>query len=107
MTDLSLIAEQEWNEARRRAFVLRPLVEFKHCPRNRAHEAAVELGLSERQVYRLIRRRTHCPIAKRFQWRTGKTAIGRTTREFTPSPDSRTFPYSTKTFSSRSCVCNP
>lgn len=56
MTDLSLIAEQEWNEARRRAVVLRPLVEFKHCPRNRAHEAAVELGLSERQVYRLIQR---------------------------------------------------
>lgn len=56
MTDLSLIAEQEWNEARRRAFVLRPLVEFKHCPRNRAHEVAVELGLSERQVYRLIQR---------------------------------------------------
>ena len=46
----------EWNEARRRAVVLRPLVEFKHCPRNRAHEAAVELGLSERQVYRLIQR---------------------------------------------------
>ena len=56
MTDLSLIAEQEWNEARRRAVVLRPLVEFKRCPRNRAHEAAVELGLSERQVYRLIQR---------------------------------------------------
>jgi hypothetical protein len=52
MTDLSLIAEQEWNEARRRAVVLRPLVEFKHCPRNKAHEAAVELGLSGRQVYR-------------------------------------------------------
>ena len=46
----------EWNEARRRAVVLRPLVEFKHCPRNRAHEAAAELGLSERQVYRLIQR---------------------------------------------------
>ena len=49
MTDLSLIAEQEWNEARRRAVVIRPLLEFKHCPRKKACEAAAELGLSERQ----------------------------------------------------------
>jgi len=56
MTDLSLIAEQEWNEARRRAVVIRPLLEFKHCPRKKACEAAAELGLSERQVYRLIQR---------------------------------------------------
>ena len=56
MADLSQIAEQEWNEAHRRAVIVRPLVEFKHCPRNRAREAAVALGLSERQVYRLIKR---------------------------------------------------
>ena len=56
MTDLSLIAEQEWDEARRRAVVIRPLLEFKHCPCTKACEAAAELGLSERQVYRLIQR---------------------------------------------------
>ncbi|MFI3136162.1 MAG: helix-turn-helix domain-containing protein [Methylococcaceae bacterium] len=56
MTDLSQIAEQEWNEARRRAIVLRPLVELKRCPRKKARDAAAELGLSDRQVYRLIDR---------------------------------------------------
>ena len=56
MTDLSQIAEQEWNEAHRRAAVLRPLLELKPCPREKAREAAAELGLSDRQVYRLILR---------------------------------------------------
>ena len=56
MTDLSLIVGQEWNEALRRVEVLRPLVEYKHCSRKKAREAAVELGLSERQLYRLIQR---------------------------------------------------
>lgn len=56
MTDLSQIAEQDWNEAQRRSVVVRPLLDFKHCPRKKAREAAVELGLSERQVYRLIQR---------------------------------------------------
>ena len=56
MTDLSQIAEQGWNEARRRAIVLRPLVELKRCPRKLARDAAAELGLSDRQVYRLIYR---------------------------------------------------
>ncbi|MGR9115401.1 MAG: helix-turn-helix domain-containing protein [Gammaproteobacteria bacterium] len=49
-------AEQEWSEARRLAIVLHLLIESKHCPRNRVHESAVELGLSKRQVYRLIQR---------------------------------------------------
>ncbi|MEI6267722.1 MAG: hypothetical protein WCP01_02500 [Methylococcaceae bacterium] len=56
MIDLSQIAEHEWNEAYRRSEIVRPLLEFKRCPRNRAHEAAIELGLSDRQVYRLIQR---------------------------------------------------
>ena len=56
MTDLSLIAEQEWNEALRRAEVLGPLVEYKRCSHKKAREAAVELGLSERQLYPLIQR---------------------------------------------------
>ena len=33
---------------RRRTVVVRSLVEFKHYPRNRAHKAAVELGISKR-----------------------------------------------------------
>ena len=56
MTDLSQIAEQEWDEANRRALVVRPLIEIEHCPREKAREAAAELGLSERQIYRLIQR---------------------------------------------------
>jgi putative transposase len=56
MADLSQIVEHDWNEARRRAAVMRPLLEFKRCPRDRAREAAAELGLSDRQVYRLIQR---------------------------------------------------
>ncbi len=56
MTDLSQIADEEWNEANRRALVVRPLLEFDHCPREKAREAAAKLGLSERQIYRLIQR---------------------------------------------------
>ena len=56
MTDLSQIAEPDWNEAHRRALVLRPLAELAHCPRDRASAAAAELGLSERHTYRLIQR---------------------------------------------------
>lgn len=56
MADISSIAEQEWNEACRRAQIVRPLVEFKQCSRNLVSIAAAELGLSERHVYRLIQR---------------------------------------------------
>lgn len=56
MADLSLIPEAAWREARRRADVLRPLAERRHCPRSAAQAAARELGLSERQVYTLVRR---------------------------------------------------
>jgi putative transposase len=56
MTDLSEIAEQEWSDANRRALAIRPLLEFKHCPCEKAREVADELGLSERQIYRLIQR---------------------------------------------------
>ena len=33
-----------------------PLLEFKHCPAEKAQEVADALGLSERQIYRLIQR---------------------------------------------------
>lgn len=56
MTDLSQIAEEDWNEACRRVEAIRPLVGLQHCPRLQARAAAAELGLSERQVYRLIKR---------------------------------------------------
>ena len=55
MTDLLKIAEPKWDEACRRSIVLRPLAERSYCPRHQAHEAAATLGLSVRQVYRLIR----------------------------------------------------
>jgi putative transposase len=56
MTDLSQIAEPAWHEAQRRAEVVRPLAESQCCSRLKAREAAAELGLSDRQIYRLIQR---------------------------------------------------
>jgi putative transposase len=55
MVDLSQIENQHWEEAQHRASVLRPLAELKNCPRDKALEAANELGLSKRQIYRLIK----------------------------------------------------
>jgi putative transposase len=56
MADLSQIAQQDWNEARQRALFLRPLMDVERCPREGARAAAAELGLSDRQVYRLLQR---------------------------------------------------
>ena len=56
MTELLKIVEPKWNEAYRRSIILRPLAEQSYCPRHQAHEAATTLGLSVRQVYRLIRK---------------------------------------------------
>ncbi|NNM59558.1 MAG: helix-turn-helix domain-containing protein [Legionellales bacterium] len=56
MTDLSEIPGHEWNKANRRALAIRPLLELKRCPCEKAREVADELGLSERQIYRLIQR---------------------------------------------------
>jgi len=55
MVDLSQIENQSWEEAQHRASVLRPLAELKNCPCDKALEAANELGLSKRQIYRLIK----------------------------------------------------
>lgn len=54
--DLRLVPEPLWQEAERRALVLRPLAALPACPREQARAAAVALGVSERQVYRLLRR---------------------------------------------------
>jgi putative transposase len=54
--DLSLVAAPVWREAERRAAVIRPLAALPACPRGEARTAAEALGLSERQVYRLLRR---------------------------------------------------
>ena len=56
MTDLSLIPEAFWSEARRRAEVIRPLAERDHRSRSMVQAAAAALGLSERQTYTLLRR---------------------------------------------------
>jgi putative transposase len=56
VTDLSLIPEAAWSEARRRAEVIRPLAERDHRPRSMVQAAAAALGLSERQTYTLLRR---------------------------------------------------
>lgn len=54
--DLSLVPEPLWREAERRAAVLRPLAALPACPREQARAAATALGVTERQVYRLLRR---------------------------------------------------
>lgn len=56
MADLSLVAGERWREARRRAEVIRPLAEGARCSRSAVRFAAAELGLSERQIYTLVRR---------------------------------------------------
>ncbi|MGU3422950.1 integrase catalytic domain-containing protein [Methylobacterium sp. D54C] len=54
--DLSLIPGPIWQEAERRTAVLRPLAALPVCPRAQARAAAATLGVTERQVYRLLRR---------------------------------------------------
>lgn len=56
MVDLAAIPKSRWVEAQRRAEVVRPLAERSRCPRRLARIAAQELGISERQVYALVRR---------------------------------------------------
>ncbi len=56
MSDLSLIPEAAWREARRRVEVIRPLIERGSRPRHLVQAAAATLGLSERQTYTLLRR---------------------------------------------------
>lgn len=54
--DLSLAPEDAWREAERRAALIRPLAGMGRCPSDRVAAAASDLGLSTRQVHRLIRR---------------------------------------------------
>jgi len=54
--DLGLVPEPLWQEAKRRAAVLRPLAALPACPREQARTAATALGVTERQIYRLLRR---------------------------------------------------
>lgn len=56
MTDISTFSDEVWQEAKRRAEIIRPLAAQEHCPRPLARAAAQDLGLSERQVYTLIKR---------------------------------------------------
>ncbi len=54
--DLSAVPEPLWREAERRAAVLRPLSALSACSREDACAAAAALGVTERQIYRLLRR---------------------------------------------------
>lgn len=54
--DLSLAPETSWREAERRAALIRPLAGMTRCPNDRVAAVAGDLGLSTRQVHRLIRR---------------------------------------------------
>ena len=54
--DLSLAPEDAWREAEHRAVLIRPLAGMERCPSDRVVAVASDLGLSTRQVHRLIRR---------------------------------------------------
>jgi putative transposase len=56
MTDLSTFSDEAWQEAKRRAEVIRPLAAREHCPRLLVRAAAQDLELSERHVYALVKR---------------------------------------------------
>jgi putative transposase len=56
VVDVSLVPEEAWREAQRRAEVIRPLAEGDRRPRHLVRAAAATLGLSERQTYTLLRR---------------------------------------------------
>ena len=83
MVDVSLIPEAAWCEARRRAEVIRPLVESAHRSRHLVEAAAATLGLSERQTYTILRR---CREDPRGTLRTdGEKLLGRANRKDRPA----------------------
>lgn len=53
---LLTLSEEAWNEAKRRAEVIIPLAAQAHVTRSEAEEAAKHLGVSIRQIYKLVRR---------------------------------------------------
>lgn len=53
--DLSSWSDAEWDEARRREAVIKPLTEMSRRPASVIEEAGVQLSLSRRQIYQLIR----------------------------------------------------
>ena len=56
ITDLLLISDADWNEAKHRETVLEPLVNKARCSFNEAKQAAKQLDLSWRQIYNLLKR---------------------------------------------------
>jgi putative transposase len=54
--DISLISEDAWQTASRRAELIRPLADMARCPQALIRTAAEELGVSARHIYTLIRR---------------------------------------------------
>lgn len=55
MTDLMLIAEHDWEEAKRREAVLASLADKTKCSLDEAKQAAKQLGVSWRQIYNLLK----------------------------------------------------
>lgn len=56
LTDLVMISEADWEEAKRRETILKPLSQQTTCSLDEAKQAAKELGLSWRQIYNLLKR---------------------------------------------------
>jgi len=56
VTDLVLISNQDWKEAKRRKVVLHQLLEKEKCTLDEVKQASKQLGLAWRQVYNLLKR---------------------------------------------------
>lgn len=53
---LLTLSEREWAKAKHRADVIGPLAALEEVSKSQADKAAAELGISQRQVYKLIKR---------------------------------------------------
>jgi hypothetical protein len=56
MAELSTSSDEAWQEAKRRAEVIRPVAARDCCPRLLVRAAVMDSNLSERQVYALVKR---------------------------------------------------
>ena len=56
VTDLILISDADWQEAKHREVILKPLADKPECTLDEAKQAAQQLGLAWRQVYNLLNR---------------------------------------------------
>lgn len=60
MTDITLVGDKVWAKAKRRADVIRPIAALPRSPLSLVREAAEMLAVSERHIFKLIKRYREC-----------------------------------------------